>query len=67
MEATGAARQSWARIIVTLLVFAVALGLLLGLTGDALGISGGVRGVIIGAATGMFAAYLLSRRRPPTP
>jgi hypothetical protein len=53
----------WGKIILTMIVVAVATGLLLGLVGRLFGLPSGVTGVGIGASVGVVGANLIARRR----
>lgn len=63
MAAGNARLIGWGPIIAVLLVFALGLGLLLGLLSAPLGLSPVATRMVLGASVGIFAAILISRRR----
>ena len=65
-QASGVALMTPVRIIVIVIVYALALGVVLGTYGDRLGLSGGLRGVII-AVSVVFLAAMLRRRSQGRP
>jgi len=61
--AASDAPMSWAKIIGILLAVALVAGLIMGLLGEVLDLNAGGTGGGIGGATGITAAYLITRRR----